>query len=177
MEALPLAIFRLDQLDIPTPPAHLFEDLLGYQGEKRFVAFWYECGHLYFSDEGGHGGTGNWHPWSVWQSFLSVEIRKHYCFGYDDLAKQHLLVLDRQTRKLFAGPVEVVREALRQQYPGYGKPVEPFVVENMEELENMADALFASIAHPIGEELLAEQKRLKDGTEKLKVWMRYKCRE
>lgn len=113
---LPFAVFTLDRLNITAPPRDIFETLLGYTGKQRFIGFCYS-GHTLSIEDGQFNEIGNRRAWSIWYRSMGVQILKRYCFGYEGRAPEHMLVLDRVSRALYAGPVLAAQTALRQQIP------------------------------------------------------------
>jgi len=165
-----MALFRLDRLSITPPPADLFEDLLGYEGTHRLVGFYYDASNPYFCD-GELSAQGNWHPWRLWHGTLSVEIKMHYCFGYDDREPEHMLILDRKSRALYAGELPAAREVLRQQLPCLPE-TEPLVL-SWGDMEKLKDQLFARFSIP-ADEYQAKQEKLQVGIERLKGWLNHR---
>lgn len=115
-QIIPFGILRLNQMKVTPPPPQLFEDLMGVRTESRFVAFWYENDQLHWGD-GHHRKAGNTSPWKLWRWSMTADILGKYCFGYEDNPADHYLVLDRQSRKLYAVPALQAESLLQQQFP------------------------------------------------------------
>jgi len=113
---IPFAVFTLDRLNIPAPPPDIFETLIGYPGEQRFIGFCY-TGDTLSIEDGQLNHTGNRQAWAIWYRSIGVQILKRYCFGYEGRTPEHMLILDRASRALYAGPVRVAQSALRRQIP------------------------------------------------------------
>lgn len=113
---IPFAVFTLDRLNIPAPPPDIFETLIGYTGEQRFIGFCY-TGHTLSIEDGQLNHIGNRRAWAIWYRSMGVQILKRYCFGYEGRTPEHMLIIDRVSRALYSGPVLVAQAALRQQIP------------------------------------------------------------
>lgn len=111
---VPFTLFTFDRLEFKAPPADIFEDLFGYEGEQRFIGFCY-TGQALCIEDGQFDLIGNARPWSVWYRSLGVSVLRYYCFGYQGRAPEHLLILDRKSRALYAAPVQAGQNALAQQ--------------------------------------------------------------
>jgi len=171
MNLVPLSLFRLDRLNIPVPPADIFENLFGYRGDKRFVAFWCDQ-DLYYSD-GCSSNSGNYAPWSIWYRSLDLEIHKNFCFfSIEGERPEHLLILDRAARKLYAGNRELARQVIGEQIPHCVQETEETdLVLSSEDLQRIGVEIFEKHFDLSVEDLVEQQKHLQDGTEKLKVWL------
>jgi hypothetical protein len=108
--------FKLDSFLEPAPPKLSW--LFGYRGVRRWVAFYW--------NGGGKGPCFLWHfdgyatgpvNRSAWEAFINHRLVlahnyrredgyaiKRFEFGSDQFSSNHWLLLDRQERRLFAGP-------------------------------------------------------------------------
>jgi hypothetical protein len=105
----------------------MFERSVGYDGESRFVAFyWGTCDELCFCDDSLASGTIDSAGWLIFTSHPFV--RRHFSsfdFGTADLPARHCLLLDRKERRFHVGEKESVESFLEAYaFPG-GKPVQP----------------------------------------------------
>lgn len=162
---IPFALFTFDRLQFKAPPADIFEELLGYSGSMRFVGFCY-TGQAVCIEDGQLHEIGHRKPWSIWYHSLGVEVLRYYCFGYEGRAPEHLLILDRISRALYAAPVQAGQDALAQQVPGLrqtaGRSLSP--VDGGPESEDLADAIFSGDPHH-------GQEELKHKIEQLEKWL------
>jgi hypothetical protein len=94
-----------------------WERAFGYDGEARYVAFyWTPVGDEAMYDDGQVSGDGNW------RLFLTLrhqypELDQRYNVGGSDAKADHWLLLDRETRDLGVLSKVVVQARLRQQWP------------------------------------------------------------
>ncbi|MBN1136272.1 MAG: hypothetical protein JXM73_06790 [Anaerolineae bacterium] len=94
-----------------------WEQAFGYDGEARYVAFyWTPIGDEARYDDGHASGDGNW------QMFLLVrhehpELDRRYNLGYSETEADDWLLFDRETRELVVLPKAEAQTRLRQQYP------------------------------------------------------------
>lgn len=167
-KVIPFAVFTLNRLNIKAPPAEIFETLIGYTGEQRFIGFCY-TGHTLSIDDGQINEIGHKRPWSIWYRSMGIEILKHYCFGYEGRAPEHMLILDRVSRVLYAGPVLRAQAALRQQIPRLPETAERTLLEENEEVarQDLTDEVFH-----FGMETNSDcQARMIKGIKKLEMWV------
>jgi hypothetical protein len=94
-----------------------WERAFGYDGEARYVAFyWTPVGDEARYDDGRASGDGNW------QMFLLVrhehpELDRRYNRGYSEMEADDWLLFDRETRDLVVLPKAEAQARLRQQWP------------------------------------------------------------
>jgi hypothetical protein len=94
-----------------------WERAFGYDGEARYVAFyWTPVGDEAMYDDGQVSGDGNW------RLFLTLRhgnptLDQRYNVGGSDLEADHWLLLDRETRDLGGLPRAEAQARLRQQWP------------------------------------------------------------
>lgn len=96
-------LLALDGTQLEAPPR--FEDLIGYGGERRHIAFYWCAGDCPVVEDGVSSATGHYGPWLYWSRHPAVQpslvgIDYGSC---DGPPVQHVL-LDRFSRRLFAGP-------------------------------------------------------------------------
>ncbi len=106
-------------LSIPVPPDPLLEQALGYTGQARFIATWWEpCGDEAIVSDGRTTATGEW------QGFLAyvqhpIIYPALYCvdLGSSETEAKAWLVIDRQERKTWIAKPGDARAFLAQQWP------------------------------------------------------------
>jgi len=97
---------------LPVPPE--FERMLGYEGDRRHVAFyWTPAGDELCYEDGRSAGTGQWAPWLAWSRHLAVApcLYGLQLGGSDEEARDWLL-LDTAARRLYAGAARDVARFL-----------------------------------------------------------------
>lgn len=168
---LPLAVFRLDRLYITAPPADAFEAALGSRLEARFIGFYYWKRTLRIVD-GVNTSIGDAIPWAMWHNSLGWKIHKHYCFGYEGREPDDMLVVDRASRRLYAGRMQVAHEALKQQEPRQAGTTGEEIYDLGENLqvEDSVDLLASAMPVADCESYLAKKT---EGMVKLKMWLRH----
>ncbi len=106
-------------LSIPVPPGPLLEQALGYTGQARFFAAWWEpCGDEAMVSDGCTTATGEWqgflayvqHP-SIYPALVRIDL------GSSETEAQAWLVIDRQERKAWIAKPKDARAFLGQQWP------------------------------------------------------------
>lgn len=105
-------------LFLPVPP--MFERCLGYRGEGRFVAFFWEYfDEVYFRDDSLDSGTLDSASWRLFTLHPFVRLHLHsYDFGSADFPACHWLLLDRKVRRFYVGKKAIVEAFLdAEAYP------------------------------------------------------------
>lgn len=105
--------YGLAPVHIPVHPR--IEHILGYNGDRRLVAFWWTPAgdELMFSD-GQCSADGEWSAWLLWTRHMTVFLHlRRFDFGSSDFGAKHWLLLDRETRKVYAGDASQVDRFLQ----------------------------------------------------------------
>ena len=147
---------NLTKLNIPRPPPQIFEKALGYRGENRWVAFYWEpCGDELMWDDGIASADGQWPAWLIFIYHPPiVPILHQYNLGSSDEEARHWLLLDREERVFYIGDRKIVHEFLVKSAPqsvrciqkiSHG-PHHPVVHITEEELKGFIDLVKKSVA-------------------------------
>lgn len=139
-------------IPLPHPVPSVFEEALGYDGEARFVAFyWTPVGDEAMFDDGRSGGTGDWMGFLAYVERPSIDASLHVpvapgspeyvCInlGSSEFEADWWLVVDREERRAYLAPVAEAREFLAQQWP-------PAPEYSEEEVEAIFEALQCAVA-------------------------------
>ena len=106
-------------LSIPVPPDPLLEQALGYTGQARFFATWWEpCGDEAMVSDGRTTATGEWqgflayvqHP-IIYPALYRIDL------GSSETEAKAWLVIDRLERKAWIARPGEARAFLAQQWP------------------------------------------------------------
>ena len=106
-------------LPFELPPNFL--EQLGYRGDRRFVAaYWEPAGDevTIRDDTSLASGMGDWWPWTHFFHQPEVtlwKMRNQINFGSSDEAATHWLVVDRETNQGFVAPAEEADKRIQQQ--------------------------------------------------------------
>lgn len=90
------------RLDVPVPPD--LETVLGYEGQQRWVGFWWEPAgdELAWSDGASSTVGADWAAWQLWTEHPRVApALDGYDFGSSDADGRHMLLLDREERAVY----------------------------------------------------------------------------
>lgn len=92
------------QLDVPLPPD--LERTFGYEGNERFVAFYWERGGDEFRVHDSRiDHDGQWHAWLTYSRHTAVYKLLHpFNFGNSDEAAEYWFIFDRAENKAYAAP-------------------------------------------------------------------------
>lgn len=100
-------------LVLPVPPG--FEQVMGYPGNRKWVAFyWTPFGDELEFDDGHSAGTIDWPGWLAFVRHRLVwPLIKAYDFGSSESEARHWLLLDRQARQFYVGEKRAVYDFLQ----------------------------------------------------------------
>lgn len=104
------------ELTIPVPPAPILERAIGYEGDARWIAMWWEpCGDMAMVSDGQISRTG------YWEGYLTYVRHCHqlqrFRLGSSDETALECLVFDRTSRRAYIAPYHAALELLREQWP------------------------------------------------------------
>ena len=126
-------------LSIPVPPDPLLEQALGYTGQARFFATWWEpCGDEAIISDGRTTATGEWqgflayvqHP-IIYPALYRIDL------GSSETEAKAWLVIDQQERKAWIATPKDARSFLAQQWPQCGPGSAPIL--HIEDLDQLLD--------------------------------------
>jgi hypothetical protein len=133
------AVDLIQLIGIPVPP--MLEAALGYPGELRWVAFWWEQAGDELAWDDGRSSTvmANWYAWLIFVRHPSVEpYLAPYELGSSDTQALHALLLDRKARALYVGRrMEVIRFLADQAPPAPAITIEEFQAYMLEAMAKM----------------------------------------
>jgi hypothetical protein len=134
---------NLTKLNIPCPPAQIFENALGYKGENRWVAFyWDPCGDEIMWNDGIASADGQWPAWLTFVYHpIVAPLLNQYNLGGSDEEAEHWLLLDRAKRVFYIGDRKTVHEFLVK-----SAPTHPFVHITEEEIKGFIQEVKKSIS-------------------------------
>ena len=124
-DIIPLALRRLEKLQMGPPPRELFDDPLGCPGARRLVAlYWVRAIRAPMLHDGILERAGNPDPYRIWRHHPCV-IPHLMGFNLGDVADhaEHWLLLDRWSRLFYAGRAAEVRDVLGYQKRGIVEPL------------------------------------------------------
>jgi hypothetical protein len=101
-------------LNLLVPPK--FEAALGYEGDARFVAFYWEpAGDELMYTNGQISANGEYAPWILWRRHIATAPTLFgYDFGSSDTPARHWLLLDREDRRFYVGEADQVARFFHQ---------------------------------------------------------------
>lgn len=105
---------QFTRLDLPVPP--IFEEILGYKGDGRFVAFyWTPSGDELMYTDGRISADGEYAPWLLWTRHIAVGAALFgFDFGSSETDAKHWLLLDRKERRFYVGEADQVARFFQQ---------------------------------------------------------------
>lgn len=156
------------ELVLPVPPG--FEQVMGYPGNRKWVAFfWSPFGDELEFDDGHSSGTIDWPGWLAFiQHRLVRPLIQGYDFGSSESEARHWLLLDRQARQFYAGPKTVVSNFLQSFTRQFAfEPVE-LSHEQLEQFAQQLPEQRAAIPPEDIRRMLSDKKRRVD---ELVLWL------
>lgn len=112
---LPAIPTTFKRLEAPVPP--MLEAAIGYEGDARYVAFYWGGGDEAYCDDGRISFTADWQPYllflrhrAIWPGLIGHD------FGTSDAPAREYLLLDRRQRMLYAAPARATRNFLIRQW-------------------------------------------------------------
>lgn len=156
-------------LPVPVPP--MLEAAIGYEGEARLVAFFFDAGdEAYYAD----GRTTTCGEWDAYELYVNHPLVAPHLRGYDLGSSEeppiHYLLLDREARSLSVAPVALAQRLLREQWCVPEQP-EPMLVGTEYEWDQLVQNLVGQVIQPTPADIPAywcEHCRL---VEQLMVWL------
>jgi hypothetical protein len=147
-KVIPIAIRRLERLKMRLPPPHLFDELLGFTGNRRFFALsWSRPVRAPVLNDGFVETIGESDPYRIWRYHPEVnDALAGYNIGDAAETADHWLLVDRKSRGLYVGAVADVMGVLDYQKRG--------VIDTMEtagpaqESENSTDVPVEGVTVP-----------------------------
>ena len=127
---------------IPVKLPESFEEALGYQGDLRWTAFYWEpCGDEAMFDDGYCSTDGNWYGFLQFVGHPSVKPWLVGCdLGSSDGEAIHWLLCDLESRDVFVGERAEVKAFLANEVKKYvpeGAPAESRVQISPEEMKEL----------------------------------------
>lgn len=123
---------------IPVKLPESFEKALGYPGDARWAAFYWEpCGDEAMYDDGIYSGDGNWEGFLQFVHHPNVAPwLSSYDLGSSDSEAKHWLLCDLETREVYVGERALVRSFLGDEAKKVLDKSPPFDISR-EEIEEM----------------------------------------
>ena len=120
VKVIPIAIHKLKRIGMRLPPEHLFDELLGCSGKRRFFALcWSRAIRAPILNDGILEIVGEPDPYRVWRYYPAVVgALEGYNIGDAVDVADHLLLVDRKSRVLYIGEKEDVMVVLDYQKRG-----------------------------------------------------------
>jgi hypothetical protein len=124
-KVIPIVISKLKRLGMHLPPPHIFDELLGCYGNRRFFALsWSRAVRAPILHDGFLETLGDPDPYRVWRYHPGViDALAGYNIGDAAETADHWLLVDRKSRALYIGAVADVLVVLDYQKRGVIDPL------------------------------------------------------
>lgn len=164
-----MALLTRNDLPIVVPP--MLEAAVGYEGDARLVAFFFDSGdEAYFAD-GRMTACGEWDAYELFINHpLVAGTLRGYDLGSSEAPPVHYLLLDREARALSVAPVSLAQQILREQW-GISEEPEPVLAVTEAEWEQLVQDLMVRVTQPSPAQIMEywhEHQRL---VEQLAAWL------
>lgn len=158
-------ITTIHMLPVAVPP--MLEAAIGYEGDARLVAFFFDAGdEAYYSD----GHTTTCGEWDAYELYVNHPLVAPHVRGYDlgssEESPTHYLLLDREARTLSVAPVAEAQRLLREQWGAAAQP-ESVLAFSEQEWEQFLQDLIVPISQ-LRSAHWREHRRL---VEQLTAWL------
>jgi len=143
---------QLTQLNVLVPPD--LAQTLGYDGDARFVGFYWGAGDELWTNDGRSEGTyGDWHAWDAFIYHRRITpVLVPYHFGSSDQDAEHYLIVDTRANDLYVASVKVARQFLDTQH----SPLPRLTSETpIDDLRDILARAMSSISMPTVDEIQA----------------------
>lgn len=163
-------MMNLIPLSIPVPPEPLLERALGYTGEARFMATWWQPeGDDAMVSDGLTTATGQWQGYLAFVDHEAVHLHlMDYELGSSERPARHWLVIDRQERRAWIGKNGDARAFLQAQWPENHRPLSP---EEMQELWEGVNRWLANTRDATVGEVLEWMEQNRQAVAALTQWL------
>lgn len=159
----------LPVLPCPVPP--MLEAAIGYEGDARLVAFFFDVGDEAYAADGRVTTCGEWDAYRLY--ITHPLVAPHLCgyhLGSSEESPASYLLLDRQARTLSVAPVAEAQRLLSEQWGGCEQP-EPLLVVNEQEWEQLVEELIAQRPRFTSAQLREHWQAHRHLVEQLTVWL------
>lgn len=121
---IPIAIRKLKRIALRMPPARLFDEPLGCQGNRRYFALWWSgTDQAPILNDGILEYPGTAAPYRTWRYHPQViTALARYNIGDAAITADHWLLVDRKSRALFVGKVWDIVDVLDYMKSGAASP-------------------------------------------------------
>ncbi len=128
-KVIPIVIRKQKRLKMPLPPPHIFDELLGCYGNRRFFAlYWSRAVRAPILHDGFLETVGGPDPYRVWRYHPGVnDALAGYNIGDVEETAVHWLLVDRESRALYIGAAADVLVVLDYQKRGVIDPLKESV--------------------------------------------------
>lgn len=156
------------EINIPVPPAPILERALGYGGEARWIATWWEpSGDMVMVSDGSICRTG------IWEGYLTYVRHcyqlQRFRLGSSEEQALECLVIDRVSRKAYIAPYQATLKMLQDQWPKH-EPVH-LTEEQWNALIEETKAMMAEMRCPSGEEIERRLQEKATALAGLRAWL------
>lgn len=134
----------IQHLPVAVPP--MLEQAIGYLGDARLVAFFFDAGDEAYYADGRITTCGEWDAYDLYVNHPLVAPRlRGYDLGSSEAPPVHYLLLDRQARTLSVAPVALAQRLLHEQWGVFEGP-EPMLVVTELEWDQLVGDLIAHMS-------------------------------
>lgn len=160
-----------DAIPLPVVVPPMLEVAIGYLGDARLVAFFFDAGdEAYYAD----GRITTCGEWDAYELYVNHPLVAPYLRGYDLGSSEsppiHCLLLDRHARTLSISPVALAQRLLREQWGGSEEPAPVPVVTELEWDQFVGD-LMAQVTQPTPAQLAENWRGHRRLVNELSAWL------
>jgi hypothetical protein len=157
-------------LPISVPP--IFEQAIGYFGDARLIALFFDVGDEAYVADGSITSDGEWDAYELFLNhpLVAPHLRGTHLGSFEE-PPTHYLLLDREKRTLSVAPVVEAQRLLREQWGPVPIEPEPMLVVTEQEWEQLVGELMARIVQHTPEQIAADWREHQRRVEALAAWL------
>lgn len=158
---------------LPIEPPPMLEEALGYNGQARFVAFYWGAGDEAYYNDGYISTQGEWDAYLLFVNHpLVAPVLQAYHLDTTEEEATHWLLLDREDRQIAVAPAQIAKLYVKGQW---GSPTaEQVIVLDKEAWEQLVAEVVASVKRISEDQIVTHMCKHQQKMQDLSAWLAMK---